>query len=485
MSNYDPWNVKQIAQTYWVQLKAQGSWTNQATSNKFNVTFEPATPPSVTNTFEVQVYQGHYTEVELPAYLFKSSITSQLNYQSSSWVGINSIDVITQIRNSTSSSGKSLFVKAYTSEGWQVSITATDASWQTAEVLVTIKVLRWASKAWVECDGPYESNWLKCADNLVLESDSRMWLASSTFSVFSVSSIYKICGLICFIVILIHSVLWVRYGYSMLELAVHSQSLTLMVVSSDNISSRWIEYLSWLKYFKFDFSFINDIFGVKPIMCTESADKLLVLGFQWEETLLNYQNLIIILLICLSLIYALKYVKNLQNLLSKLLATVPHGSILWTVCLRILLPIACINLMYELTRFYLHVLWSSAAVLCIVAILTYLIVKKCFFVKVEFVSKVDECNSLLFSYLNFAIELPYILLFGVTSKFLWGMLMVLILMIQSSIIYNQIFYKVKLAKHKIFAKATAMFGNAIMLLIAMLMTVQKVNVWIAVKHNSI
>ena len=307
MSIFDPWNIKQVVQTFWVQLKVQGSWTNQATSNKFNVTFEPATPPSVTNKFEVQVYQGHFTEVELPAYLFTSSITSQLNYQSSSWVDINSIDVITQIRNSTSSSGMSLFVKAFTDEGWQVSITATDASCQTAEILVTIKVLRWASKACIECDGPYESNWLKCADNLVLESDSRMWLATSTFSVFSVSSIYKICGLICFIVILIHSVLWVRYGYSMLELAVHSQSLTLMVVSSDNISSSWIEYLSWLKYFKFDFSFINDIFRVKSIMCTESTDKLLVLGFQWEETLLNYQYLIMLLALALILkLFAIK-----------------------------------------------------------------------------------------------------------------------------------------------------------------------------------
>ena len=475
MSNFDPWNINQVVQTYWVQLKAQGSWINQATSNKFNVTFKPAFPPSVTNTFEVQVYLGHNTEVELPAYLFKSSTSSQLNYQSSSWVGINSIDVITQIRNSTSSSGKSLFVKAFTGEGWQVSITATDASCQTAEILVTIKVLRWASKAWVECDGPYESNWLKCADNLVLDSDSRMWLATATFSVFSVSSVYKICGLICFIVILIHSVLWVRYGYSMLELAVHSQSLMLMVVSSDNISSRWIEYLSWLKYFKFDFSFINDIFRVMPIMCTESTGKLFVLGFEWEETLLNYQYLILLLIIIFIWKVIIINFKLFKSIFSNSLDRNLRYLQLYQYRYSLIWPFIFVNLIFEFYSFKQHIFLSWVSTILLALAILFTIKNRFFFLQLKFIQTFDKNVSISYFYLKIANKALILLLFIPQSKQFLVLIMVLILITQTSILFAQVNHKVVNLKSNIFWKAAGMFGNAVMLIITILITCKKVN----------
>ena len=281
------------------------------------------------------MYQGHYTEVKLPDQLFISKLGSNLNYTSSNWINQNSINIMTQIRNKTSNSGDNLFIKAFGDKGCVISITSTDSFWQSSEVLVNIEVQKWASKIWIECDGPYESNWLKWATNFVL-SDSKAWLIASSYPLFSSSSIFQIWGFISFAIILLHIVLSVRYGSPMLELVIHTQAVMLMMLSSTNSESKLIEYFSWLQYFKFDFGFIYEIIKLKKFNCTNSTDKLALLNLFCNETLINYLNLffIIAFLIMYRLLskHSFLSIKAISNLFSKWILW-QSSSMYWTFIL--------------------------------------------------------------------------------------------------------------------------------------------------------
>ena len=56
-------------------------------------------------------------------------------------------------------------------------LSATDEVDQTAETSIYITIYNWASKDWVKCSGPYQSDWTLWADNFYLDSTG-IWLHS-------------------------------------------------------------------------------------------------------------------------------------------------------------------------------------------------------------------------------------------------------------------------------------------------------------------
>ena len=145
----------------------------------------------------------------------------------------------------------------------------------------------------------------------------------------------------------------------------------------------------------------------------------------------------------------------------------------WTFIL-IILPFLCINLVFEMMSFRSHAMYSLVSITLIIVGLLYSIAKKMYFLKVEYVKTLDLYNSILYCYMVLASRALYILIFVFDSNMLINMSMILILIIQTTILFSQINYKTKLPKLRVFSKTAGIFGNTVMLLITMLIAVGKV-----------
>ena len=103
-------------------------------------------------------------------------------------------------------------------------------------------------------------------------------------------------GIFSWIVCIISVSLSIKYGRMMLEPIVHIQSVMMLVLSSNSVGEYWIEYLSWIQYFKFDFGLISSFILNNSKICTRSYGKLVNLKLYYEETIWNYFILIILAL---------------------------------------------------------------------------------------------------------------------------------------------------------------------------------------------
>ena len=192
--------------TYWVQLSAIDSWSNYVESNKFNVTIKPSTPFAQTNTIQsIYVYANHYTEVQLPDFLFYNKEVVASNLRSSNWINSNS-KLATRITEDSMSKSLKLFVKVFGTTGWNISILSNNSFWQSSEFIVDIVVLKWASKEWFECAGPYDSDWIAWESGFALNSDGS-WIRDMKYIPTTSSKFYWILGLFAMIVTLIHILL--------------------------------------------------------------------------------------------------------------------------------------------------------------------------------------------------------------------------------------------------------------------------------------
>ena len=125
-------------ETYWVQLTAVDNWNNYVESNEFNVTIKPSTPFAQTNTIKpIYVYANHYTEVQLPDFLFYNKYEEAQNIQSSNWVNSNNkVSIATRITKNTENKSVSLYVKVFGDTGWQISIFSNNSFCQSSEFLL-------------------------------------------------------------------------------------------------------------------------------------------------------------------------------------------------------------------------------------------------------------------------------------------------------------------------------------------------------------
>ena len=72
-----------------------------------------------------------------------------------------------------------------------ISITATDSNNQSAETVVQIIALNWASKDWLEWKSQYQTDWVKCKDNYRLGAYG-VWYRNTTFFPNSFNNIFDI-----------------------------------------------------------------------------------------------------------------------------------------------------------------------------------------------------------------------------------------------------------------------------------------------------
>ena len=383
---------------YWVFITAIDGWANNYESNKFNVTIGPSSPSANLNLFgPLYLYENHFIEVELPDYYFIHNNQSMTDFKSSSCIDNAKIKIATRI---TQVSNKNiLFVKVFGNIGWQISIYNTNIYWQISEILVSVNVIKWASKEWSECSGPYESDCISCTVGYVLNSD-KSWVRYGNFLPIINIRMYWICGLIAMIVTVFYAVLSLRYGKLMLEPAMHLQTLMMLVLSTDCVNDHWIEYISWIQYFKFDFAFLNFYWFNSLIQWTPSSNRYSNAWIYWQETVMNYFNLILFVLLILIMYAIMKLFK--LNKFSQLLQyiEIQPESVLW-LCWWIMMPFVWISVYYDLTTYKYHLKLSLFSTLIILLICIYCVLKRLKFISNWVVQKNKPIQQLDLHFFEF------------------------------------------------------------------------------------
>ena len=85
----------------------------------------PQLPPSLSNKIApIIVYQNYYTETNIPNDLFSSDLNPNeiVAYKSTDWIDDNKIKVATRLTQNQDNLTSTLFVKAYDSGTWKISI---------------------------------------------------------------------------------------------------------------------------------------------------------------------------------------------------------------------------------------------------------------------------------------------------------------------------------------------------------------------------
>ena len=384
----EEWNSFKLVGTYCLQLTAIDNWNREVKSNKFNVIINPSVPSAQTNTIEpIYIYKNHYGEMVLPEFLFFSYEGYISTIKSSNWIDRNDIKVITRVTEDINKNSFSLFVKVYGETGWQISISSRNSFCQISEIVVNITVLTWASKDCFEWSGPYESDWIVCNQGFILTKDN-MWALDISYLpqinvklywiwglfamivtwIYLILSIrvygetlihYWIWGLFAMIVTWIYLILSIRYGKVMLEPVIHIQSLMIMILSNKWVSTNWRVYLSWVQVFKFDLGFFNLILFGNKIKCTQSSERFSNAELYWEEAILNYMYMLIILGVFMIIIKVMKSLKwaDFKVIIERL--KIQNETIFWIIWC-IILPFYIINVAYDISTMNSHIFSINA-----------------------------------------------------------------------------------------------------------------------------
>ena len=434
------------------------------------MTINPYLSSPVTDSFKsLIVYQNYYTEVVIPKYLF-FDLSATSNYSCSNWIYDKSNRIATRISTNTTTNVSTLLVKAYGSKGWNITITDNNSYCQSSEVIVRINVLSWSSKECFQCKGPTDADWIQCNQGYVLDK-SRSWLADISFALNTDSMFYMIWGIFAMITAIVHIILALRYGKDGLELILHFQTLLMLSLSSDNISSARLEYLSWLQAFKFDFGFINPLIH-RNTECSISSGRLFNLKLYWEDTFHSYFIVFCFLLILCGakiIILILQIYTYRINFCQKQLVI----NITW-IFIIIINPFLIINISIDIMTISNHAIWSLFTFAYIVLCVTICFRNKLYFLKYDFIAKLESHSSPWYIYMQILIKLECILLFLSNSKLVSSLVMITLLMTHTKLLFVQIRHRSVLPLQKNFDRATTLFWNSVMLIIMMLASVEKV-----------
>ena len=306
----------------------------------------PVAPSPVLNSLgPIYVYPNYYTEVQIPKDLFRNPNNATQTLFISNWID-NSAKI--GLRVSIEEGGdKILFVQAFGYSGWKISITDYSSYCQSSEVLIDVVVLKWASQDCTKCKGPYQNDWLQWKQGYELSSDGVCTVSVSYFTNTNLV-FFSVLGIFSWVTCVISVLLSIKYGRMMLEPIVHIQSVMMLVLSSNSVEEYWIEYLSWIQYFKFDFGFIGSFILNNSKICTRSNGKLANLKLYYEETIWNYFSLVILgLLVLIFLIIIQCWKQKASKFINWYSTKVTSVDIFWILWF-IIWPFIAINIYFDM-----------------------------------------------------------------------------------------------------------------------------------------
>ena len=282
---------------------------------------------------------------------------------------------------------------------------------QSSEILFDVVVLKWASKDWTKCKGQNQNDWLMWRQGYVLNIDG-VWLAQSGFAFQTGTTILYVLGAFSMITISINILLFFIYGKMMLEPIVHAQAIMMLVMSSSSVDKYWYEYLQWIQYFKFDFSFISYYIVDNLGVWTPSSGKLFNLKMYYEETIWNYFAVIMLITIVMLTVILLKrfwkqVLSKIKTLCSNNLLDVDIFWILWFI----FLPFLVINIYYDLVTIRHHLVLSCWLIVVWLWTAVWLMKMKLSFLSPKFIKNLCLFSPIYYLYILMFERILYVLLF--------------------------------------------------------------------------
>ena len=253
----------------------------------------------------------------------------------------------------------------------------------------------------------------------------------------------------------------------------HLQTLMLLVLSSDCVNDNWREYFSWVHYFKLDFGFLNFLWLNKFISWTPSSDRLANARLYWEEMVLNYACILILIWIATILMKALRILhwEKLLKIYEKV--SISSETLFW-IFWWLILPFLTISTFNDIISFKSHPFFSTISSLIIILSIWYCLYKRFAFLKYYFVHKMYPYYSLQYGYLIIFIKTPLIIMFLSKSSMVSTLLMIIILMMQLSILFSLLTHRVEIPPNQHFNKTNLILGNWIITMIMMIISIEKV-----------
>ena len=404
----DVWNSNNLFKNYWIQLIAYDSWDYKILSNKFSVTISPFFPPAITDKInQINVYNNYFTEVVIPRNLFYSTYKN-LDLYSTSWIDNSNIRIATKIFTNNQTNESSLYVKVYGDTGWNITIVDRNSYCQSSEVVVSINVIGWASKECTQCKGPTDSDWLQCKQGYVLDN-SGSCLVDVSYIPTTNYNLFMVWGIISMVTWLIQTLLSFIYDKDSLELVSHLQTVIMLTLSFDSTSPPWIEYLSWIQMFKFDFEFVNQLLNIK-FPWTRSSEKLINAKLYWEEILYNYFAIFWFIFIILLANIILIFSNKCKNILNSKFVNKIKMNLFW-IFLTLVLPFMIINIWVDLIGIQHHILSSLFTICLLILCWLYWIITKWYFAKLEFIYKIDPFKNPKYFYSQIILKCLWIIIF--------------------------------------------------------------------------
>ena len=261
-----------------VKLSSVDSCKIKRNSNEFFIIIKySSTPPAIGNTFgPLNVYTGESKLFLIPNDLFISDSQFPLQYAVSVLsCSVKSI-LFTNIAKSDKDGRFYMYILSLDPKTCSIIISATDSNNQSAETIVQVNVLNWASKDWLECRSQFQSDWVKCKENYKIGVDG-VWFRNTIYFSYLANSLYDIWGLIILTSLSISLIIVLIIGIRSLYLIEYSHTVIIFIASSSN--QGLIKLISWFQIFKFDFGFLDPLhmrdFLFWDIESTEMANKFI------------------------------------------------------------------------------------------------------------------------------------------------------------------------------------------------------------------
>ena len=415
--------------TQCAKLSSNDSWQNKVYSNEFTIFVNQTTvhPPILANSFgPLKIYSGQSMLFLIPEDLFISAMASHLEYSVEVLNWSVSTVLHANITSSKLDNSSVLILQSKEPKTCLIALIATDLNNQSAEAIIEVNVLNWASKDCAQWKSEYQADWVKCTTNYVLGSDGICLWNTAYFSD-SLDNLFDVWGFVILIWLTINWVLIVFIEIRSLSSIEFAHTIVIFVVSSSNQNKNLMRLITWMQIFKFDFGFI-DYFNIRHMLfCKLGTDKMAELQFYCQSTVLNYFMLLVIILIILWIVFALKSASQRLNCASKwykfIIDNLKIQHIAW-ISIHVFWPFLWINLISDALNLSSHYILSLLSYLLFVICIIILRLKMPSVFTLEFVKSIDHnessfltlltmlksiCHALLFTFENYPVQVVVLL----------------------------------------------------------------------------
>ena len=406
-----------FVKTQCAKLLSNDSWQNKVYSNEFTVFIIQTTvhPPILANSFgPLKIYSGQTTLFIIPEDLFISVITFSLEYSVEVLNWSVSTVLHTNITSSKLDNSSVLYLQSNDPKNCFIALIVTDLNNQSAETIVEVDALNWASKDCAQWKSEYQADCVKCTTNYVLGS-AGVCLWNTVYFSDSLDNLFDIWGLVIMIWLTINWVLIVFIEIRSLCSIEFAHTIIILVVSSSKQNTNLMRLITWMQIFKFDFGFI-DYFNIRQMLfCKLGTDKMAELQFYCQSTVLNYFMLLVIILAFLWIVFALKFASRRLNFVSKwykfIISKLKIQSIAW-ISIHIFWPFLWINLISDAINSSNHLGLSLLSFLFFAVCVIILMIKLPSVFTLTFVKSIDHNDSSLLTLLTILKSICHALLFS-------------------------------------------------------------------------